>query len=40
MSLPDFLRWRVVLLRSLVVTLLAPPGVDFVIHVPGDLRSM
>jgi len=40
MSLPDFLRWRVVLLRSLVVTLLAPPGADFVFHVPGDIRGM
>ena len=40
MSLPDFLRWRVVLLRTLAITLLAPPGTDFVFHVPGDIRSM
>jgi hypothetical protein len=40
MSLPDFLRWRLVLLRVLEVTLWAPPGVDFVFHVPGDVRGM
>jgi hypothetical protein len=39
-SLPDFLRYRVVLLRVLLVSLWAPPGTDLLFHVPGDVRRM
>ncbi len=39
-SLPDFLKYRVVLLRVLLVSLWAPPGTDLLFHVPGDVRRM
>jgi hypothetical protein len=39
-SLPEFMRFRLVLLRVLLVSLWAPPGVDLVFHAPGEVRSM
>lgn len=35
--LPSYLAWRLVLLRTLQVTLWASADTDFVVHVCGDV---